>query len=106
MSKRKNRNKNLQISGKTEDGKFVIKNVFVYFDSRGIPLDIILEEIKERDFVVDWYDFLMQVFKAKRGIQTTLNQIYEAVSNVYCENVALIIIEKMKDLINNGEWDC
>lgn len=47
---RKSKNK-MFIAGKTVDGKKVVGGLFKYFDTTGIPLDIIFEQLKATNIV-------------------------------------------------------
>lgn len=48
----------LTIVGKTKDGKLVVQGVFEAMSSTtGLPLEVILEEFKKQDMVVDWVNF-------------------------------------------------
>lgn len=91
-----NKRKRLTVSGKTEDGNLVLKNIFVLFDSRGVPLEIILQKCKEQSFIVDWIDFIDYTIRHKRSIETTLRQVYDALVDVYDSNYADEVLKRLK----------
>ncbi len=47
-------------TGETTDGKAVVDGVFALMSTHGLPLEFILEELKHRDLVPDWVDFIVK----------------------------------------------
>ena len=43
--------------GRTVDGKPVVGGVFPFVDTIGLPLDLIVEVLQDRGYVVGWEDF-------------------------------------------------
>src|ERR1035438_1594461 len=61
MQERKyTKNYHLKQVGITTDDKVVVEGftIFKLMETMGIPLDLILEELRENEFVVDWIDFI------------------------------------------------
>jgi hypothetical protein len=46
-----------QVSGKTVDGKLVIKGIYFVVSSIGLPLENVLEILQKENMVVDWLDY-------------------------------------------------
>lgn len=46
----------LRIVG-TADGRHVVGGVFRFFETHGLPLDILVEALWRRKLVIDWLDF-------------------------------------------------
>jgi alanyl-tRNA synthetase len=79
--------KKLQLKeiGKTTNGDLVIcgESVFKFVDSKGLPLEFILEDFKEKNYVIDWLSFYNKCISVGWNKQTTLLRIQHAIGDVY-----------------------
>lgn len=46
-----------EIIGKSTGGKFVVKGIFCFYDTIGLPLDILFEQLDGCGFIPSWIDF-------------------------------------------------
>lgn len=86
----------LGISGKTKDGKYVIKGIFKLMDTFGYPLVCSLLLLKERGWVVNWYDFLNSVFKSGWANNQIWKRIKYDVIDVYDSNYCDEILKRVQ----------
>ena len=61
--------------GVTPEERPVFNGIFKMVDTYGMPLEILLDIMKERGFVVDWLQFYKDAEKAGWPIKTTINHI-------------------------------
>lgn len=74
----------MTISGKTEEGKFVVKNIFIITSSlTGLPLDYALQLLDNENMVVDWVDYYDESLKYGWSTKTALNRIETAVGDYF-----------------------
>lgn len=96
-AKSKRKKSTLTIVGKTVDGKFVVQGLFPLMSSiLGLPLDILLEDLKNNNMVVDWIEFYESSKKHGWKDKTILNRISEGATKIYGENISEQIIRKLK----------
>lgn len=74
---------NLVEVGRTEDNVRVVKNTFKIFDAHGLPLDIMLDLMKENNMIPDWIDFYNEASASGWKDKTIRNRIHTAVNNSY-----------------------
>jgi hypothetical protein len=72
----------LTVVGRTTDGKFVVK-FFRLVESRGLPLEDVLDSFKENDLVPDWLDFWRESQTCGWHPERTLHRLELAVESVY-----------------------
>lgn len=77
----------LKIVGKTSDGKNVVAGIFPVVNSEGLALDIILEICKEKNFVIDWIDFIQDSIQTGWNINNTISKIKAALEMIYDEKL-------------------
>ncbi len=54
----------LRVNGATPEGKPVIGGVFALYETHGVPLDVIIGLLAERNSVPDWMEFYRAAKKA------------------------------------------
>jgi len=71
--------------GVDQDGKFVLNGVtaFNLVSVNGLPLDIALEELRDRGWVVHWPTFIMKAMLSGWNENTIRAKILEATSMAY-----------------------
>lgn len=70
-------------SGVTPEGHKVISGVFSLVGTHGLPLELILEDFKEKNRVVDWIDYIRSALKDGGKISNIKARIIAAVGDVY-----------------------
>ena len=98
--------RNLKIVGHTEDNKYVIsgKGVFKLTESRGIPLDVILEKVDEYDYVIDWISFYHEGrYRALWKIETIMKKISDALYDIHGDEYRDEVVKRLKNYIANEE---
>lgn len=88
--------KHFTVNGKTTDGKTVYGNVLKISESRGIPLDIILDTINKNGGTVDWIEFVDTSLEINWNITTTLNKIETACCDIFGKQNSEQIILSIK----------
>lgn len=74
--------RHLTVVGRTTDGKFVVK-FFRIVETHGVPLEDVLDSLKENDLVPDWIDFWRESQTCKWHPERTLHRLELAVESVY-----------------------
>ena len=94
VAKRKKKYR-LKIVGKTTDGKWVVQNVFQLVDSQGIPLDVVLELLGSRNYVVDWLHFMECSRMSGWKESTTKSKVESALMDIYGVDCARDIVSRL-----------
>ena len=90
----------LKVVGITEDKKFVVSNVGKFYDTIGLPLCIIINELEQNGFVIDWIDFINYSIKNNWNISQTISMIEDSLLN---NNNRFLIIEKIKKWVYSSD---
>lgn len=76
----------IKILGKTSDNKPVI-NAFIFLSTVGLPIDIIVDEIYNNGFVIDWFDFCISAKNDGWNKNTLINKIKSGIVNFKKESI-------------------
>lgn len=76
-------NAGLKLVGKTRDGRLVVQGVFAFFETYGLPLDIILDRLRSNNIVPDWAHMYDSMVGAGWHPERTLRRLQQIVGDVY-----------------------
>jgi len=69
-----------KVIGKTPEGLNVISGVYQFYETFGLPLDLLCEELFKKNYVPAWDDFYMAAAKAGIGHSKIMSRIQEVIS--------------------------
>jgi alanyl-tRNA synthetase len=73
----------LQKVGESVDGRVVVSGVYRFYETHGIPLDVLLESMQAKSLLPDWLAFLREAQAAGMKKERVLSMLDAAVSDVY-----------------------
>ena len=65
-------------------------------DTKGVPLDIIIQILDDRGYIVDWIDFYESSIKGGWTVVTSLNKIEYSLCNVKGKEHSDEVIKRLK----------
>lgn len=88
-------------TGITTDNKMVIAGVYSFYETEGLPLDIILDLFIKKNAIPDWIDFYNCAIKSGMKHSRIISKLYEAISDTYGSQCAKYITEILDRMIVN-----
>ena len=79
----KYQNIDIKVTGVSPEGIQSVSGVFKMVDTYGLPLDIIIDQLKDRGMMPDWIDFYDQAIKVGWKPKGVLSKLSEAIIDVY-----------------------
>ncbi len=73
----------LEVAGITPDGKQVIKGIFRFYETVGLPLDVIVHYLKDKDCIPSWYDYFLEATEAGIPPERVKSRLEEVILDVY-----------------------
>lgn len=86
------------IQGKTTEGKPVISGVYRAFETHGLPLDLLLEQLNEKGLVPSWPDFYVEALSAGMKHERILSKLEPALLDVYGRDFKNEVIRRLNAL--------
>lgn len=86
----------IKLVGKTTTGSYVVTGVYRYYETYGIPLDVLFEELRKRGFVPDWNAFIQEALDAGMKKSRILSMLSPALSDTYGENFCNHVVSKLE----------
>ena len=91
-----------KIVGKTQDGRDVVSGVFRFYESVGLPLDIILDTIRENNTIPDWTAFYKEAKAAGMKHDRIISKLEESIMDVYGVEFQKIVCQTLENLYRAG----
>ena len=93
----------LNLCGKTVDGKLVIAGIYREHETTGIPLDVILEVIRDRGYVPDWYSFAVEAVEAGMSLRRAISKLEPAVADVFGREIRDVVVARLSTGIEKDD---
>lgn len=68
----------LTVCGKTPEGRLAVGGVYGFYETYGLPLDLICEELWQRWMIPAWDDFYLAAAQSGVGHHKLMTKINEA----------------------------
>lgn len=91
-------------TGTTTDGKPVMSGIYRFYETYGLPLDIIFDVFVKKDWVPSWIDLYKDCQLAGMSYNRILSKIGEAISDsLFGKEYSDIVISKLDTIFKNKE---
>lgn len=89
--------------GQTSDGKKVFTGVYKFYETMGLPLDVMLGCFQTKGWMPDWIDFYKSARKAGMEHDRILSKLEEAISDSFGKEFSDHVIFTLGDIFNPKE---
>lgn len=79
----------------TIDGKIVLAGLYKFYETVGLPLDVILHCFQQKNVIPDWVDFYTSALAAGMEHDRIISKLEEAVSDAYGKQWADEVISRL-----------
>lgn len=83
MGRKKKNKRKLEIAGKTEDGKPVIRGLYNLVATYGLPLPIAIQVMAEKGIIPDWIAFYKQAVKEGWHPDRVIIKLESAITDIF-----------------------
>lgn len=84
--------------GVTVDGKIVVSGVFKFYETEGLPLDMVLYLLVERGRIPCWISFYREAHKAGMKHERIVGKLEEALADTYGRDFKKEVLRILEDL--------
>ena len=89
-------------TGQTPDGKIVLSGLYKFFETHGLPLDVLFDCCIDRNAVPDWIDLYKSARLAGMEHERILSKLEEAISDSYGKEWSNIVISRLNKLYKDS----
>jgi hypothetical protein len=91
-------------TGTTSDGKPVYAGVYKFYETYGLPLDVILTTFQQKGWVPDWIDLYIDAIKAGMEHDRIISKLDEAISDSYGKQWSDEVILRLTNLFRPQDF--
>lgn len=83
--------------GKTPEGRLVARGIYAFYETNGLPLDIIIDELWKKNALPDWQQLIIDMVIAGRSRNHSIDAIVHAIQDAGCypEDFSSNVIERL-----------
>jgi hypothetical protein len=87
----------IRVVGKTSDGRSVVSGVYRYFESTGLPLADILEQLEEKAYVPCWLSYMDEATRAGMKPARALAKLRDGMGDFYTQDFRDTVLSRLED---------
>lgn len=80
------------------DGKPVYAGTYKFFETNGLPLDILFSCFKEKGWIPDWIDFYLSAMSAGMEHKRIISKLEEAISDSFGKEWTNQVISRLNQI--------
>src|SRR5688572_28584362 len=84
------------IVGKTTDDKIVVRGVYRFFETHGLPLEIIFDLLKERNMIPDWINLVEEAELAGMKFSRILSKLEDPIADSWGYEFSRVVIKTLE----------
>lgn len=96
------RSRAFTVVGNTAVGVPVLAGVYRFFETHGLPLDVVLSVVKERGALPCWVSFVREALAAGMRFERALAKLDEAIADAYGPAFRDVVIGRLERLREAG----
>ncbi len=86
----------LKIVGRTTDGKDVLSGVFRFYETEGLPLDVLFEALLLKEALPCWTSFFQEALAAGMAPERIFAKLDPAIVDVFGTEFRDVVIGKLR----------
>lgn len=92
----------IRVVGETTDGKPVVDGVYRFYETHGVPLDVVLEGLKLRGMVPCWVSLYREARAAGMKHDRIVSKVEAAIADSYGSEVKIAVVSGLNILNEKG----
>jgi len=88
-----------EIVGKTPDGRPVVRVLYRFYETTGLPLDVILESLRVRGMMPDWSGFILEAVEAGMAPERALTMLESSIADSYGPSVRDVVVWRLQRML-------
>lgn len=73
----------MNIVGKNKEGNYIVNGVFSIYETNGIPLDILFEQLRLNNYIPDWFQFVVDAVESGMDKNRVISMLDSSISDSY-----------------------
>lgn len=92
----------IEVVGKTSDGTLVVSGVYKFYETNGMPLDVLFETLRNRGMIPDWGAFVLEAVEARMKPERAISMLDSAIVDSFGAVVRDVVMVRLRRMIEIG----
>lgn len=93
----------IEIVGKTREGLSVVKGVYSFYETEGLPLDVLFETLRNKGMIPDWATFVLEAVEARMKVPRILSMLDAAIADSYGSTMRDVVLLRLRSMTSADE---
>lgn len=76
----------------------MVSGVYRFYETTGVPLDVVFEVLRDRNMIPCWSLFLLEAVEAGMGAERALSKLVAAISDSYGAELANYVDKRIREM--------
>ncbi len=88
----------IEVVGRTPDGRQVVRGVYSFYETNGMPLDALFETLRNQGLVPDWVAFLLEAIEAGMSPDRVLAMLDPAIADSFGGSLRDVVVVRLRSM--------
>lgn len=93
----------IKVVGKTLEGMTVVQGVYSFYETEGLPLDVLFETLRNKGMIPDWPTFVLEAVEARMKVPRILSMLETAVADSYGSDMRDVVLRRLRSMTSEDE---
>lgn len=91
----------LEVTGQTADGRKVVRGVYDFYQTNGVPLDVLFETLQDRGVIPDWMSFMLEAIEAGMKPARIISMLDPAIADSFGSTVRDMVVVRLRSMTDD-----
>jgi hypothetical protein len=95
----------IEVVGKTREGLLIVKGVYSFYETEGLPLDVLFETLRNKGMIPDWPTFVLEAVEARMKVLRILSMLDAAIADSYGPSMRDVVLWRLRSMTSADDED-
>lgn len=95
----------IEVSGHTPDGRQVVRGVYSFYETNGMPLDALFETLRNQGMVPDWLSFMLEAVEAGMSPERVISMLDPAIADSFGGTLRDVVVVRLRSMTEGEEGE-
>jgi len=91
--------------GTTPDGRKVVRGVYNFYETNGVPLDVLFETLQNQGMIPDWLSFMLEAVEAGMKPERVIHMLDPAIADSFGGVLRDMVVVRLRSMTDDSKED-
>lgn len=93
----------IEVVGHTPDGRQVVRGVYSFYETNGMPLDALFETLRNRGMIPDWPGFILEAVEAGMKPERVIAMLDPAIADSFGGRMRDVVVVRLRNMVEGKD---